>query len=117
MITGVTREVFEKMVEVLKREYGKDHSGGGAPGLGVEVRLTLALEYWREYRGQRHMAVSHQIPKSSINEAILWVENRLMGTEEFKIKELKERFKPEEEAVISVIVVDVEEQPIERPNV
>jgi len=63
------------------------------------------------------MAVDHQIPKSTMSETILWVEERLIETEEFKIKELRERFKPEEKSVISVIVVDVEEQPIERPNV
>ena len=116
LITGVTWEVFKKMLEVLKREYAKDHSGGGSPGLPIEVRLTLALEYWREYRSQRHMAVSHQIPKSKINEAILWVENRLIETEEFKLKELKERFKPGE-SNIKIVIVDVEEQPVERPNV
>ena len=105
MITGVTREVFEKMLEILREEYAKDHMGGGQPGLPVEVRLTLALEYWREYRSQRHMAVSHQISKSAISQAILWVEHRLMEREEFKLKDLKERFKPGEESCISVIAI------------
>ena len=41
MITGVTREVFEKMLEVLREEYAKEHMGGGQPGLPAEVRLTL----------------------------------------------------------------------------
>jgi hypothetical protein len=117
LITGVTREVFEKMLEVLREEYAKDHAGGGAPGLPVEERLTFALEYWREYRGQRHMAVSHQIPKSTINGAILWVEYRLMDREEFRLKELKERFKPEEtETQIKILIADVTEQPVERPK-
>jgi len=117
LITGVTRELFEKMLETLREEYAKDHVGGGQPGLPVEVRLTLALEYWREYRSQRHMAVSHQISKSAVNQAILWVEYRLMEREEFKLKDLKERFKSGEESCISVIAIDVEEQPIERPTV
>ena len=39
-ITGLTRELFEKMLEVLREEYAKDHSGGGAPGQPVELRLT-----------------------------------------------------------------------------
>jgi hypothetical protein len=77
LITGVTREVFEKMLELLQKKYAEDHAQGGAPGLPVEVRLTLALEYWREYRSQRHMAVSHQLAKSTVNDAILWVEYRL----------------------------------------
>ena len=116
LITGVTREVFEKMLEVLREEYAKDHIGGGQPGLEVEVRLTLALEYWREYRSQRHMAVSHQISKSAINQAILWVEYRLGDREEFQLGDLKERFKPcETKTEIKILIADVTEQPIERP--
>ena len=114
-ITGVTREVFGKMQEVLRRRYAEDHNRGGQPGMAVEQRLTLALEYWREYRSYAHMANDHQIKKSVINRAVMWVEDVLSESEEFKIKELKERFKPGEEASISVIIVDVEEQPIERP--
>ena len=56
LITGVTRKVFEEMLEVLKEKYIKDHAKGRSPGLSVELRLTLALEYWREYRSFRHMA-------------------------------------------------------------
>jgi hypothetical protein len=115
LITGVTRELFNKMLVVLKREYAKVHDICGAKGKPVELRLTIALEYWREYRSIRHMANDHQIPKSTINEMILWVENILLGSEEFKLKELKERFKPGEESDIKIIIVDVEEQPIERP--
>ena len=116
LITGVTREVFEKMLAVLREEYTKDHAGGGQPGLPVELRLTLALEYWREYRSQRHMAHAHGICKSSTNNGILWVEYRLSGREEFQLGNIKERFKPREEnSLIGIILVDVEEQPIERP--
>jgi hypothetical protein len=115
LITGVTREIFEKMLSVLKKQYSKDHNVCGAPGKPVELRLTIALEYWREYRSIRHMANDHQIPKSTINEMILWVENRLIEVEEFRLKELKERFKPGEESDVKIIIVDVEEQPIERP--
>ena len=61
------------------------------------------------------MANDHQIDKYTINRAVMWVEDILIASEEFNIKELKERFKNGEEADISVIIVDVEEQPIERP--
>ena len=115
LITGVTREVFNEMLEVLGKKYDEEHAQGGRPGLAVGLRLTLALEYWREYRSFRHMANDHQIKRSTINETVIWVENVLSESEKFKIKELKERFKPGEDAEISVIVVDVEEQPIERP--
>jgi len=115
-ITGVTRELFEKMVHRLNKQYSQEHSGGGAPGQPVELRLTLALEYWREYRTFEHMSNDHQIPKSTINEMVLWVEYSLSGDEEFKLADLKERFKPGEENEIEIIIVDVEEQPVERPK-
>jgi hypothetical protein len=115
LITGVTRELFEKMLETLRAKYAENHIGGGQPGLPVEERLTLALEYWREYRSQRHMGVSHGYGKSTVNQAILWVEHRLSECEEFNLPDLKERFKPGEESSIKILLVDVEEQPIERP--
>jgi len=115
-ITGVTRELFEKMLERLKEQYKQDHIRGGAPGQPVELRLTLALEYWREYRTFEHMSNDHQIPKSTINEMVLWVEYALSKDEEFKLVDLKERFKADEESDIDIIIVDVEEQPIERPK-
>ena len=60
----------------------------------AELRLTPALEYWREYQSFRHMANDHRISKSKINEAVLWVEDTLSNSEEFRLKDLKERFKP-----------------------
>jgi hypothetical protein len=115
LITGVTREVFYAMLDVLTAKYEEEHAHGGRPGLAVALRLTLALEYWREYRSFRHMANDHQIKKSTVNEMVLWVEDALSGSEQFKIRELKDRFKPCEESQIKVIAIDVEEQPIERP--
>ena len=116
LITGVTREVFYKMLDVLQEKYNEEHKQGGQPGMAVELRLTLALEYWREYRSIRHMANDHQINKTSISRAIIWVEDVLSESEEFKLRDLKERFKPTEETDIKVILIDVEEQPIERPK-
>ena len=118
LITGVTKEVFTRALEVLKLKYAQGHTQGGRPGLPVELRLTLALEYWREYRTFRHMANDHQIGKSKINKAVLWVENVLSTSDEFKLKDLKERFKQREgnEVEIKNVLIDVEEQPVERPK-
>jgi len=116
LITGVTREVFYGALEELRKKYAEEHSKGGQPGLPVELRLTLALEYWREYRSFRHMANDHQIAKSIINKTVLWVEDALSESDAFKLRELKERFKPGEENPIKIVLIDVEEQPIERPK-
>ena len=64
------------------------------------------------------MANDHQTGKSKINKAVLWVENVLSESDEFKLKDIKERFREreEEEEEIEVLLIDVEEQPIERPK-
>jgi hypothetical protein len=117
LITGVTREVFYQMLKPLKEKYTEEHAQGGRKGLPVELRLTLALEYWREYRSFRHMANDHQLSKTKTNNAVVWVENVLSELEEFKLKELKEHFKPgKANTRIQAIIIDVEEQPIERPK-
>ena len=77
LITGVTRKEYEEMLEVLQERYREDHAQGGQKGISVELRLTLALEYWREYRSFRHMANDHQIKRSVINRAVIWVEDVL----------------------------------------
>ena len=119
LITGVTREVFWEMLGVLIRKYEDEHSAGGQPGMPVELRLTLALEYWREYRTFRHMSNDHQISKTEINRAVMWVEEVLSKSEEFKLCDIKERFaakKEDGEDEAEIILIDVEEQPIERPK-
>lgn len=117
LITGVKRKVFEKMLEALRYAHKIAHAKGGRKGVPVELRLVIALEYWREYRGMRHMALDYGIPKSTICDCITWVEDVLSQSDEFKLKDLQERFKPDnEEQPIEVVLIDVEEQPIERPK-
>ena len=62
------------------------------------------------------MANGHQIAKSVVNRAVLWVEDVLSESSEFKPRELKDRFKLGEEDSIRIVLIDVEEQPIERPR-
>jgi len=117
LITGVPRETFNAMLVILKTEKEKNLKKGGPKGVSVELRLTLALEYWREYRSMRHMANDHQIPRSTICNIILWVEDILSDSDEFSLCDLKARFKPQDDEIeLEIVMIDVEEQPIERPK-
>jgi len=120
LLTGVTKEVFIKMLEVLLEEYTEIHKnkGGNPKGTPVGLKLVIALEYWREYRGMRQMAFDYAMPTSTLCDCILWVENILSKSAEFQIEELKEKFKRREDlgCPINVVLIDVEEQPIERPT-
>jgi len=117
LITGVPRETFNAMLKILKTTKENNLKKGGPKGVSVELRLTIALEYWREYRSMRHMANDHQIPRSTICRIILWVEDVLSESDEFMLCDLKERFKPQDEEIdLEIVMIDVEEQPIERPK-
>ena len=119
LLTGVRKDVFMMMLNVLLCEYTKIHEtkGGNPKGTPVGLKLVIALEYWREYRAMRHMAFDYNMPVSTLCDCITWVEDILSRSEEFKIPELKEKFKQREEdgVPIRVVLIDVEEQPIERP--
>jgi hypothetical protein len=120
LLTGVTKDVFCKMLNTLTNEYNTIHQtiGGNPHGTPIGLKLVIALEYWREYRTMRHMAFDYEMPVSTLCNCITWVEDILTKTEIFKIPELKEKFKRREESgnPIRVVLIDVEEQPIERPQ-
>ena len=63
------------------------------------------------------MAFDYDMPLSTLCNCITWVEDILSQSEEFKIMELREKFKRRETEgnPIKVVLIDVEEQPIERP--
>jgi len=120
LLTGVTKAVFLQMLAVLTREYNMIHQtkGGNPNGTEVGLKLVIALEYWREYRTMRHMTFDYEIPVSTLCNCITWVEDILSRSEEFKIPELKDKFKQREDDgdPIRIVLIDVEEQPIERPK-
>ena len=120
LLTGVTRELFLKMLAVLTVSYNQIHEtkGGNPSGTPIGLKLVIALEYWREYRTMRHMAFDYSMPLSTLCNCITWVEDVLSKSSEFKIMELKEKFKHRETegTPIKVVLIDVEEQPIERPR-
>jgi IS5 family transposase len=120
LLTGVTKEVFLLMLAVLTDEYERIHKekGGNPKGTPVGLKLVIALEYWREYRAMRQMAFDYNMPVSTLCECILWVENVLSKSKDFQIQDLKEKFKHREDTgnPIRIVLIDVEEQPIERPS-
>jgi hypothetical protein len=120
LLTGVTREVFDKMLNELEKAYKTIHStkGGNPNGTPLGLKLVIALEYWREYRGLRQMAFDYNMPLTTLRDCIIWVEDILSKSEDFKIPDLKEKYKhtDDENSPICVVIVDVEEQPIERPT-
>jgi hypothetical protein len=113
--TGVKRETFNKMVEVLKEAHALKKSRGGRPNkLSIEEMLLMTLEYLREYRTYLHISTSYGISESNTYETIKWVEKVLVSSDEFKLPGRKALLRSDNE--IEVVLIDVTESPIERPQ-
>ena len=112
-IFGVPNTVFFKMYRELLREYRKMHKKGGKPPtLSVLDKLVITLMYWREYRTYRHIAWDYAVSKSAIGKTVLWVEDTLIKSGIFTLPSKRILQKDD----IEIVLIDVTEQPIERPK-
>lgn len=110
-LTGVQRETFEKMLEVMKkgmRDFGRPTK------LSRADQLLLTLMYWREYRTEFHIAQSYGLSEATVCRTIQKVENALVRSGKFRLPG-KKALQPSE-TLFEVLLVDVSEQPIERPK-
>jgi hypothetical protein len=112
---GVRIKTFNKMKEILEKEYGKIHKKGGSPSkMSVEDKLYATLKYLREYRTMEHIGGDYGVSKSTICESIQWVENTLIKDGTFDLPGKKVlKTSP---SVNEFIVIDVTESPINRPK-
>lgn len=111
---GVKKEVFEKMLEILKEADKEKHKKGGRPSvLSVLDKLIIMLQYYREYRTMDNIAFDYGTNKSTVYYAIKWAEETLIKN---KVFHLPSRKKLLEDTSIEIIVVDTTEVEIERPQ-
>ena len=110
---GVQPTTFKQIVNTLPL-WRTAPKPGAKPKLTLEEQVLVALEYWREYRTYFHIGSSWGISEASVCRIVHWVEDRLIGSGQFRLpgkKQLVRGF-----GVPSVVVMDVTETPIERPK-
>jgi len=110
-LTGVTRRTFETMLEVVKngwRDFGRPAT------LTRADQLLMTLMYWREYRTQFHIGVAYGMSETTVCRTIQKVENVLIKSKQFHLPGKKVLQASDLE--IEVVLIDVTEQPIERPQ-
>ena len=110
-LTGVKRETFKKMLAVLERELP---NFGRPSKLSRADQLLMTLMYWREYRTQFHIAGSYGISEATVCRTINKIEDALVRSGKFRLPG-KKVLQPSD-TIIKVVLVDVSEQPIERPK-
>jgi DDE superfamily endonuclease len=110
-LTGVQRETFEMMLDVVEkglRDFGRPTK------LNRADQLLMTLMYWREYRTEFHIAQSYGLSESTVCRTIQKVENALVRSGRFRLPG-KKALQPSD-TLFEMVLVDVSEQPIERPK-
>ena len=108
---GVQKPLFDMMLEILENKYAEEHQAGGLPGkLTVLDRLVVMLQYYRDYPTMNRLAYEHEVSKSTICQAIDWVEKTLVRSGKLPLPKKRKLGKTDE------IAIDVTEVEIERPQ-
>jgi hypothetical protein len=84
-LCGVSRATFSAMVEVVRPTLDRRGHRGGQAKLSVEDQLLVALEYWREYRSQCHIAVSWGLHETTVGRIVRKVEDLLIKCGKFPL--------------------------------
>ena len=110
-LTGVQRKTFEEMLAVIEkglRDFGRP------PKLSRADQLLMTLMYWREYRTEFHIAQSYGVSEATVCRTIHKVEDALVLSKKFRLP--GKRTLQASDTVFEVVLVDVSEQPVERPK-
>jgi len=114
-LTGVKRETFTHMVEVVRVAYKLKHQNRGrASSLSIEDMILLMLSYLRSYATYFETGVTFGVSESSAQRISVWVEDVLISSGLFSLPGKK--VLTEEDSGIEIVLVDVTEQEIERPK-
>lgn len=114
-LTGVRRETFDKMLEILREAHARKKSRGGAPNkLGVEQMLRMMLEYLREYRTYLHVGANYGVSETTAYNTIRWAEETLVRDGAFSLPGKKALLKSDME--FETVLVDATETPVQRPK-
>ena len=85
-LSGIKKETFERMVNLLKNvDSEKKKARGRKNKLRIEDQLLMTLEYLREYRTYFHIANNFGISESSAYKGIKWVEETLVRHPDFAL--------------------------------
>ena len=111
---GVKKKTFDVVLQILEKDYHRKHKmGGRPPKLSVLDKLMIMLQYYREYRVMDNIAFDYGISKSTISDAIKWVEEVLVKGGSFRLPPKRKLL---EDLSLEAVLVDATECEIERPQ-
>lgn len=114
-LCGVRPETFERMVEIVNQRHQQLKPGTGRPSkLRTQDQVLMTLAYLREYRTYFHIAQAWGVNESTAYRMSQKIENYLIASDVFSLPGKKKLLTPDHE--IEIVVVDVTESQIERPQ-
>src|SRR3954447_14500408 len=106
------------MMEVFQQSlltHRKHVSRGRSAKLSVEDQVLMMLMYYREYRSFFHIGLSYGISEVQCWRIVTKVESALIQSKAFRLPG-KKQLHQNRELQGRTVIVDVSEQPIERPK-
>ena len=113
-LTGIKRQTFRLMVRLVKAQQKQKKKLGRPSRLIVEDQVLVTLQYWREYRTYFHISKDWKIAESTVCRIVKKVENILIQSRKFSLPGKKTLW--ENSLKEKLILMDVMESPIERPQ-
>jgi hypothetical protein len=113
-MTGVSRQTFGLMIDVVKADAQNKKKAGRPPKLIVEDQILMVIQYWRESRTYYHIGLDWGLSESAVCRTVFKIENILIRSIKFSLPGKKELLKMSSQS--NLVVMDVTESPIERPN-
>jgi transposase len=113
-VIGVKKPTYEEMLAELRTAYAEKHRRRGRHSkLSLEDILFMALTYWRQYVTQKELAFEFEIGEATVHDWIVWVEDTLVKCKKFRLPGKKALL---DDTEIEIVLVDVTESPVERPQ-
>jgi hypothetical protein len=118
-LVGVHKDTFAKMVtEIIRLQPPSKHKvpgnmRGPKPKLSVEDQLLMMLMYYREYRTFLHISADYGISEAQCWRIITRLEKLLIKSKLFHLPGKKVL---QQSNTFEIVLVDVAETPIERPQ-
>ena len=116
-LTGVKRETFKQMSEILteedeKRRQNHKYRGSRKPALSIENKLLLVFAYFREYSSMFHTTQKFRVGEKLGWQALKSIENTLIKHKKFALPSKRKLLK--NGTKFEVVVIDATETPCER---
>ena len=113
-LTGISPKTYRLMVCLVKGKDASKKKTGRPPKLTIEDQVLMVIQKAREYRSYYHIGMDWGVSESTVYRTVHKIENILIRSGKFSLPGKKKLL--ESSLNEKLIVMDVMESPIEKPQ-